>query len=67
MIKHISGDLLTWTPDDGTPPVVVLRVADKHEVQVGIPAAWPGSGRCDSCGRVVVRGMGRWWEGRYPR
>lgn len=21
-----------------------------------------GAGRCDVCGRTVVRGQGRWWE-----
>ncbi len=61
MIEHISGSLLTWERDDG-PPLVVIRTADRHEVRVGISSAWTGAERCDSCGRIVVRGVGRWWE-----
>lgn len=38
--------------------------ADKHDVHILIPSAWPGAMRCDSCGRIVVRGCGRWWERR---
>jgi hypothetical protein len=63
VIRHISGRPLLaelLEVKDATAPV--RCGADRHDVHVLISSAWPGVGRCDSCGRIIVRGMGRWWE-----
>lgn len=61
MIVHVSA--LPAMNGDGE---IVAR-ADRHEVRCEFPGSWPGVGRCDSCGRIVVRGVGRWWDGWWPR
>lgn len=72
MIKHITRYASIEVDEQGpyrgeivTEPAAdrfSYQLADCHEVTSIIPTSWPGMGRCDSCGRVIVRGMGRWWE-----
>jgi hypothetical protein len=57
MIQHISG--IVTVSGDGR---IAQTTADRHDVHALIASSWPGVGRCDSCGRIVVRGMGRWWD-----
>lgn len=63
LIKKTPGDLLYWAVvEQGRVPLVrahhrmpgmgtARHVADRPSV------AW-----CRSCRRIVIRGMGRWWE-----
>ena len=44
-------------------PVGIHDVIDPF----GQPTREPTVCRCDSCGHIVVRGMGRWWLGREWR
>lgn len=65
MIRHISRDVPLAEVEPGLDVEGVrYALADRHEVDVLFSSAWPGLGRCDSCGRIVVRGMGRWWDKR---
>jgi len=44
-----------------------IRPPRAHDTGPGLRAprhiAQPGISYCRQCGRVIIRGVGRWWEG----
>lgn len=66
MIQHISRSVPFSELDLGVAAGELgdlrYQLPDRHDVVTTISTSFPGVGRCDSCGRIIVRGVGRWWE-----